>query len=118
MEISKFRDNVKVYNYDVRDFIKKIIVPDKEKLFINFDPPYVKKGKALYTNFFEKDDHQCLSELIQMELAEASWIITYDDCILIREIYKGLNIESFSLKYCAGQKREGKELLIKNYGIN
>jgi len=41
------------------------------------------------------------------------WIVTYDDCPEIRQLYEGwANIRQFSLRYAAAQRRQGKEILI------
>lgn len=40
--------------------------------------------------------------------------MTYDDCDLIKEIYKNYNPNKFNLQYYAGKKRIGNELLISN----
>lgn len=115
--IAQYRDKVEIYNYDAKEFIERIAIPRKKELFINFDPPYVKRGKELYTNFYDENDHIILSKQILMDLPEANWIITYDDCLLIRQLYRDLNIEEFSLNYSAGKKKKGKEVLIKSRNV-
>lgn len=113
-KISTYRDKVEIYNYSAETLIKKVIAKRTDELFINFDPPYVKKGKMLYTNYYNISDHEFLSELIVKKLYNAKWIMTYDECELIKELYKGFIINDFELKYSAGHIKKGKELLISN----
>lgn len=113
-EISTYREKVEIYNKDVSDFIKKIIIPRKEVLFVNFDPPYVIKGYSLYQNYYKEKDHIALSEIILAQLHNLSWIMTYDDCDLIKGLYSQYSPEEFTLNHFAGRKKIGRELLIKN----
>lgn len=49
--IAKKKKNIKLYNKDVNSFINSY-VPRYNNALIYFDPPYYKKGKQLYMNFF------------------------------------------------------------------
>lgn len=40
--------------------------------------------------------------------------MTYDDCELIKNLYKNYSPQKFNLQYYAGTKRIGNELLISN----
>ncbi|MCL2140781.1 MAG: DNA adenine methylase [Dehalococcoidia bacterium] len=113
-EIARYRNNVQIYNLDACAFIKDVILECKEKLFVYLDPPYVEKGKALYTNFYKTHDHIELQRIIFKELRGINWVMTYDDCELIRELYFELSPEKYKLKYFAGKKKEGSELLIRH----
>lgn len=112
--ISEFKDNVELYNLDVNEFIDKVIIKRKNELFVNFDPPYVSKGEVLYKNYFNEEDHRQLSDKIIKNLQNVQWIMTYDDCDLIKQLYKDFNPENYNLQYYVGTKRIGNELLITN----
>ncbi|MCL2312560.1 MAG: DNA adenine methylase [Firmicutes bacterium] len=112
--IAEYRDNVEIYNLDARDFIINVVLKRKDELLIYFDPPYVRKGKILYTNFYETHNHIELQRTIFRELDNVNWIMTYDDCELIRELYFELNPEKYQLSYAAGIKKTGNELFIKH----
>ncbi len=115
--ISEFRHCVQVYNMDVNDFIDTVILQRQNDLFVNFDPPYVNKGEVLYKNYFNEEDHKQLANKITANLQNVQWIMTYDDCELIKDLYKNYNPQNFNLQYYAGTKRLGKELLISNLHI-
>ncbi|MDE5553307.1 MAG: DNA adenine methylase [Malacoplasma sp.] len=113
-QIGKLRDKVEIFNLDVNDFIDQVIDGRRDELFVNFDPPYVSKGEVLYRNYFTEDDHRQLAAKIINNLQDVQWIMTYDDCDLIKELYKNYNPVNFNLQYVAGTKRIGEELLISN----
>ena len=115
--ISQYKDKVEIYNMDVHQFIRDIIMNKQKDLFVNFDPPYVSKGEVLYKNYFNDEDHKELAKTIISTLQDVKWIMTYDDCSLIRELYKDYNPQEFILQYFAGTKRKGNELLIKNLNL-
>ena len=112
--ISSYRDCVEIYHMDINDFIDDIILRRQDELFINFDPPYVTKGVVLYKNYFNEEDHISLANKIKSSLQSAKWIMTYDDCDLIKNLYRDYNPRPFNLQYYAGTKRVGNELLISN----
>lgn len=114
IKIGQYRNQVEIYNLDVNQFIDEIILQRQDELFINFDPPYVTKGEVLYKNYFKDEDHKKLADKIITNLQNAQWIMTYDDCDLIKELYKSFGPQNFNLQYYAGTKRMGNELLISN----
>ena len=110
-EISKLKNSIEVYNLDAEELILNVLKPIQNQLFINFDPPYVRKGKALYTNFYNRENHQSLRDCIVQNLS-CDWIMTYDDDELIRTAYNDCNLLNFSLGYSAKEHRTGNELFI------
>ena len=93
-----------------------------ENVFIFLDPPYYsatqsrlygKRGE-LHTSF----DHERFSE--NMRRCPHKWLITYDDCPKIRDLFSFANISEWTLQYgmnnyMQGKAEKGKELFIKNY---
>lgn len=106
--ISNYKNNIRLYNLDVLDFINKLKKEDGN-LFINFDPPYYNKGAELYTNFFIDKDHIRLKQSI--DKLNFPWITTYDNCEFISNLYSEYKSEIISLTYSAGKTKKGEELL-------
>ena len=106
--ISKYKNDIKLYNLDVLEFIKELNREDSN-LFVNFDPPYYNKGAELYTNFFVDKDHIRLKEAI--DKLRFPWITTYDNCDFISSLYSEYKSEIISLTYTAGKAKKGEELL-------
>lgn len=110
--ISKFKKNVKIYNYDAIELIKKL-QPVEKDIFYNFDPPYVKKGKELYLNAYNQNDHINLQKAVSN--IGTKWVMTYDDTDFIRNLYRESLFTMKILSYSAGSKRKANELFISNF---
>ena len=84
------------------------VVPGFDRnTFINFDPPYVKKGGELYKNAFTEEDHKRLSKKISEH--GGYWIVTYDICDLITELYKEFRHDELDVYYSAKTVTKAKE---------
>jgi DNA adenine methylase len=75
------------------------------------DPPYA-NGQALYgiDGDTHKDfDHQALADLI---LKRDRWILSYNDCKLVRDIYKDNTILSLEWVYGMSKDKQSSEILV------
>ncbi|WP_457983345.1 DNA adenine methylase [Bacillus paralicheniformis] len=108
--ISSYKDRIIIYNFDAIDFIDKIILKTRNS-FTFFDPPYFSKGPSLYTNFYSDKDHLELSKKIKNKLRNRKWIVTYDLCDAVRNMYKNLRYIEFYLTYTAQVKTQGQEYM-------
>ncbi|MEO9274333.1 DNA adenine methylase [Marinomonas sp. 5E14-1] len=108
--IANLKERITLTNKDARDFLKDDLKNIGSKCLINIDPPYYEKGKGLYQNFFEHDDHCELSDIIRS--LDKPWIVTYDDSPAIKGIYNEYTPLSFGLSYTAQVKRKGSEVII------
>lgn len=114
-EIAKLKSKIKLYNKDASYLIRMNLMKMKSPMFLNIDPPYVMKGNQLYTNFFTESDHLNLERVVAKHLDEDfPWIVTYDDCTLIRDLYKQFHMEEYAIMHNAGGSVQGKELVITN----
>lgn len=109
--IAKYKNSIEVYNLDALEFFEKIVYARQKDFFIYLDPPYVKKGRDLYTNFYTEKDHKDLGKAICKKIT-CDWIMTYDNEFLICEIYKKFFIKEFSLQYSANAHLKASELLV------
>jgi len=114
-KISTLKDKITIYNLDAEDFIIRV---KQKNSFYFIDPPYFCKGKQLYTNFFKPEDHLSLFKTIQKNLKNRSWIVTYDKCDEIYQIYKRQKYRIMSLNYSAQNKKKAEEYMFyKNITI-
>ncbi len=107
-EIKSYKEKIIFFNLDAIKFIKK--VKGIENSFIFFDPPYYEKGKELYINFYEHEDHKKLANNI-FDLKN-DWIVTYDNVIPIREMYSDYQQDEFEISYTLQEKKRAKEIMI------
>jgi DNA adenine methylase len=115
-EIGTKRDSIELFNQDASVFLSKTILKyDNSNTLLNIDPPYVKKGALLYENFYNESDHAELANVIRA--LPYKWILTYDDCDLIHELYQNYEKLKIQLNYRAGIQKTGNELLIFSENI-
>ena len=114
--LSKFKDNVEIYNMDAIEFLKlKTRYKRNNKTFVYIDPPYYEKGPSLYRYFYEKNTHKTLAKFIKNK--SYPWLISYDDAKEIQALYKKNTKQPIYLDYSVNTKRTAKELLISNLEI-
>lgn len=112
MRIGKYKDRIQIYNEDAKEFIS--LIKKKKRKFFFIDPPYFNKGKDLYTNFFDINDHVELAEFIKENLSKAPLLISYDRCTEIESLYKEYDSEIILLNYSVQNKKKGEELFFSN----
>ena len=76
--------------------------------FVFADPPYVAAGVSLYKHPFCDVDHARLRDWLVNSPAE--WVVTYDDCELVRCLYAGYHI--LSVENSSGNNASKTELFI------
>lgn len=111
IKIAGMKQDIVLYNKDVRSFISKYLPKYQNNSLVYFDPPYYKKGKQLYLNFFEHNDHKSIEKMIYSNVS-CDWIITYDDTPEIENMYEGRQLYRFDLDYSASKRRKSSELMI------
>ena len=109
-KIASYRERIELYNMDALEFIK--IVKSRHNQFYFIDPPYYKKGKELYTNFYTHQDHVDLSKYLKQNMRSKKILLTYYNCREIRELYKNYTQNIRLLNYYVQSKRVGEEVFI------
>lgn len=106
-------------------FEETMVDVDKDKTFIFLDPPYIAQEKS---GLYGKDGdthygfpHEELANLCRS--LECKWLMTLDDSVKARRLYRWANIETFKIVYTlAGKTSEdslaGEEIFIANYNIS
>lgn len=84
-----------------------------EDPFMYLDPPYFVKGDELYQNSFLPDEHILLAQ--NLHETKVKWLLSYDDCPEIRELYSWAKIIEVDANYTIRTARSKSELLILNY---
>lgn len=109
------RDRIHFTSCDALVFLKNLQTSSwpQEKLFLYLDPPYYKKGKELYLNFYKNSDHFALANYI-LKFSHCKWLMTYDDCNEIRELYTkpDIRLAEFNIQYSIQNVRKASEVMI------
>ncbi len=111
--------------FNKEDLISRIekIVAVKDLLkncLLYLDPPYYKKGRQLYKNFYTHNDHEEIANI--MRNLGGKWIVSYDNHPEICKLYQGFEPREFNLTYFAGYKtgkreKTGREIMFFSPGI-
>jgi DNA adenine methylase len=111
--IARKKDAISISNCDAIDFLKTKLPlgADRENVLVYLDPPYVQKGQRLYLNSYGDSDHRKLGIYLKNQ-KRLPWVMSYDDCDLVRNIYGKLSVSRLRLNYALQEKRIAKELLI------
>lgn len=107
--LGEHADSIEVTRQDGRSVAERYALqPDT---FVYLDPPYVEKGGSLYLNAFDTKQHRDLAETLKQS-ENGTWMLTYDDTELIRNLYRESSGGLFPLRYSAASRRRANELMI------
>lgn len=115
--IASYKSRIKLYNMDAEKFIKLSISKTKDSLTF-FDPPYYIKGSSLYTNFYSHQNHVDLKNTIVSHIRDKKWILTYDLCPEIAELYSDFDNIEYTLNYSVANKSKGMEYMFFSKNVN
>ena len=108
-KVAEYSGRISVSKQDGVDFLE---YADAETTMFFIDPPYFEKGSTLYLDSLGVENHQALAKRLR-SMKDKAWILTYDDCPEVRRMYcSWANVQSYSLRYTARDRREGAEVLI------
>lgn len=111
MTVATYGQQILLHNRDAIDFLDEVLPSyGSDKLFLNCDPPYVKKGQELYLNHFTIEDHRRLRDRITQCIHP--WIVTYDYNKVILDLYSSFFYERIQLNHSAGSMKKGEEIII------
>jgi DNA adenine methylase len=102
--------NFEIYNLDFEEFINTNY---KNTALMFIDPPYyLEKKSKLYGNYgdlHESFDHDKLYEILKNK---KNWLLTYNNCNYITNLYKDFIILEVSWSYGMNKTKESSEIVI------
>ena len=107
--IGRMKRRIVLTNLDAKVFLNGENMRHYYNAFLNLDPPYVKKSNKLYKNAFSADDHRELFEIVHQ--CKRKWIVTYDVCDLVKELYAHHRSSYLSVSYSVKSTRKARELV-------
>lgn len=72
-------------------------IRDPAHTFLYCDPPYVKRGPALYNKSMTTADHERLAAALHR--TACPWVLSYDDDPLVRRLYGDCRIDAIDARY-------------------
>jgi DNA adenine methylase len=117
-DLSTIYNDIVVYDNDVEikadcifhtDYSKFLDSFNLKNCFFYIDPPYFGKEDWYFLKKDNKEFHIALFE--KLKTLKASFLLSYEDCIFIRELYKDFKI----ITYEGSNKIFRHEILIKNF---
>ncbi len=109
--IARMAGRIELFNDDAAELIRRHAEEGDAKSLIYLDPPYYNKGSQLYRNFYSPGDHKEIADAIGQ--VRTPWMVTYDNCPEINELYTAHRSCEFSLVYSTNMTRQrATELLV------
>ena len=113
--IAAQRSKIELTGMDAVALIKRYKRTPAAKTLCYLDPPYYVKGKDLYLNYYNENDHRKIAEAIMQY--KGKWIISYDAVEFIKKLYEGYKQTEYYLSYSAGNPSKGRELMVFSDGL-
>lgn len=117
LRVSEYSSRILLYNEDAVKLTSRLKNELPSNTIFYFDPPYYIKGKGLYLNYYNDQDHIDISNIICL-IKKQKWVLTYDSVIFISDLYKQYRQKQFELNYSAGKSSKGKEFMIFSDNIH
>lgn len=109
--IAKRARNISVYCEDSLQLLKRCSEFLPKQSLIYLDPPYYVKGKGLYRNYYEHDDHVAIAKKLQQKSFKWPWVVSYDNAKEICAMYQMSQSLSYGLNYTAQRRYVGNEVM-------
>jgi DNA adenine methylase len=111
VSIAKFKDHITLTREDALTFLEDGMRKWSKKTLIYLDPPYYEKGRDLYYDFYEHDDHKRVASFVRNKIKTQRWIVSYDNVAAIRSLYASSPHVIYRVGYSARRRIEGTEVM-------
>ena len=108
--IASYADRIELHHEDAVDFVKHIVQVLPQNTILYLDPPYYKKERGLYMNYYEDADHEKIRDVIT-NVDTFRWVVSYDNSLFIKELYHSFRSQEFYLNYSANNNGKGTEVI-------
>lgn len=108
-KVARFKSRITLTRTDAAQLLDDISGRDADSTFVYLDPPYYVKGKGLYDNFYEHQDHVLIAQRVQA--LRCPWVVSYDAVPEILSLYGSIRSLRYSLNYSAAEAHRGSEAM-------
>jgi DNA adenine methylase len=116
--IAKMKRRIKLTRKDALKFLQSGVDRWPTRTLIYCDPPYYVKGRELYYDFYDHDDHKKVAQFVRTRITRQKWIVSYDNVRPVRELYSGWLRATYRIGYSARSSRQGSEIMFFCDGLN
>jgi DNA adenine methylase len=109
--IAKLRSRIELTKLDALELLANGSKIWPKKTLIYLDPPYYEKGRELYYDFYNNNDHLAVAQYVQERILDQKWIVSYDNVQPIRDMYTQRRRATYSIGYSARNSRQGSEVM-------
>lgn len=116
-KIASLKSRISLHCGDALDFMSTHKASwQSEKALVYVDPPYFMKGRDLYYDFYQEDDHRKIAKFI-LGLKSVNWLVSYDDVRPIHDLYETANWLQYAIGYSARNRIQGREAMFFSENI-
>jgi DNA adenine methylase len=115
--IARMRNRIGLSHQDALTFLKRGARRWPEKTLVYLDPPYFVKGRQLYHDFYQPEDHSKVAKFVIEKLTNQKWIVSYDNVEEIRSLYPGVRRMIYDIGYSARSASKGSEVMFFCRGL-
>ncbi|NOS77619.1 MAG: DNA adenine methylase [Nitrospira sp.] len=109
--IAKLRKRIHLSKMDALVFLSSNRGKWPNSTLIYLDPPYYRKGKDLYLDYYSHSDHEQVASTITKKIRRQKWMVSYDDTKPVRELYSSYRSLAYKIGYSARETRAGREIM-------
>ena len=115
-KIASLKSRIELTQLDAVEMLSNRAKDWKSKTLLYIDPPYFKKGRFLYHDAYQPEDHKSLASEVR-NLDGVNWIVSYDDVRPIHDLYERSTWLQYTLNYSARNKTRGREAMFFSNGL-
>jgi DNA adenine methylase len=109
-KIASLRARIELTQLDAVQLLREKSKDWNSKTLIYMDPPYFEKGRFLYHDAYDADDHATVARAVN-ELDGLNWVVSYDDVRPIHDLYETSPWLQYTLNYSARNQVRGREAM-------
>ena len=109
--ISRLRNRIRLTRQDALKFLNVGVGRWPQETLIYLDPPYYVKGRDLYYDYYEPEDHARVAKFVTGNINRQRWIVSYDNVPPIRRLYKRARHVVYDIGYSARSASSGSEVM-------
>lgn len=110
--VMRYRDRIAVHQLDAQSLLTNLSeVAGVSDPLVYIDPPYYRKGRDLYYNFYRPSDHSGLRDAVIALGKDVRWVVSYDNEPDIVSLYNGQASIFYDLNYSVRNGKSGREVM-------